>query len=92
MERLRAAGINTDLVRIQQGVHNKGFVVDHRKTVVIKPELVRCGRIGQTRDAGLIIDNATIAQYFEKIFVHDWDNVAVGRSSRSAKCWWRWRQ
>ncbi|MGA8755843.1 MAG: phospholipase D-like domain-containing protein, partial [Stellaceae bacterium] len=77
MERLRAAGINTDLVRIQQGVHNKGFVVDHRKTVVSSQNWSGAGVL-ENRDAGLIIDNATIAQYFEKIFVHDWDNVAVG--------------
>jgi hypothetical protein len=31
---------------------------------------------------GLIFDNATIAQYFEKIFLSDWDNVAVGHRAR----------
>ncbi len=77
MERLRGAGIDTDLVRIQQGVHNKGFVVDHRKVVVSSQNWSGAGVL-ENRDAGLIIDNATIAQYFEKIFVHDWDNVAIG--------------
>jgi phosphatidylserine/phosphatidylglycerophosphate/cardiolipin synthase-like enzyme len=65
MERLRAAGINTDLVRIQQGVHNKGFVVDHRKTVVSSQNWSGAGVL-ENRDAGLIIDNATIAQYLRK--------------------------
>jgi hypothetical protein len=36
----------------------------------------------QNRDAWLIIDNATIALYFEKIFLSDWDNVAVGHRAR----------
>lgn len=77
MERLQAAGIDTQLVRIQQGVHNKGFVVDHQKVVVSSQNWSGQGVL-QNRDAGLIIDNATIAQYFEKIFLEDWDNVAGG--------------
>lgn len=77
MERLQAAGIDTGLVRIQHGVHNKGFVVDHRKVVVSSQNWSGEGVL-ENRDAGLIIDNATVAQYFEKIFLHDWDNVAIG--------------
>lgn len=81
MERLQAAGIDTSLVRIQQGVHNKGFVIDHQKVVVSSQNWSGQGVL-QNRDAGLIIDNATIAQYFEKIFLSDWDNVAVGSRAR----------
>lgn len=81
MERLQAAGIDTGLVRIQQGVHNKGFVVDHRRVVVSSQNWSGAGVL-QNRDAGLIVDNATIARYFEGIFLHDWDNVAVGHSGR----------
>ncbi len=77
MERLQAAGIDTGLVRIQQGVHNKGFVVDHQKVVVSSQNWSGQGVL-ENRDAGLIIDNATIARYFEQIFLQDWDNVAVG--------------
>jgi PLD-like domain len=77
MERLQAAGIDTQLVRIEQGVHNKGFVVDHRKVVVSSQNWSGQGVLAN-RDAGLIIDNSTIAQYFEKIFLSDWDNVATG--------------
>ena len=77
MERLQAAGIDTRLVRIQQGVHNKGFVVDHQRVVISSQNWSGAGVL-QNRDAGIIIDNPTIARYFEEIFVHDWDNVAVG--------------
>jgi hypothetical protein len=31
----------------------------------------------RNRDAGVIIDNATVARYFEQVFLHDWDNGAV---------------
>ncbi len=82
MERLHAAGIDTSLVRIQQGVHNKGFVVDHQKVVVSSQNWSGQGVL-ENRDAGLIINSATIAQYFEKIFLSDWDNVAVGHGART---------
>jgi len=81
LERLQAAGIDTGLVRIQNGVHNKGFVVDHQRVVVSSQNWSGPGVL-QNRDAGLIIDNTTIARYFEGIFLHDWDNVAVGHGRR----------
>jgi hypothetical protein len=76
MERLRMAGMDTGLVRIQNGVHNKGFVVDHERVVISSQNWSGAGVL-QNRDAGLIIDNAAVAQYFEQIFLHDWNNVAV---------------
>jgi hypothetical protein len=83
MERLQMAGIDTGLVRIQNGVHNKGFVVDHQGVVISSQNWSGDGVL-QNRDAGVIIDNATVAKYFEQIFLHDWDNVAVARSGRMA--------
>jgi len=81
MERLQGAGVDTSLVRIQNGVHNKGFVVDHQRVVISSQNWSGEGVL-QNRDAGLIIDNATVAGYFETIFLHDWDNLAVGRGNR----------
>ena len=49
MERLRAAGIDTQLVRIQHGVHNKGFVVDHQKVVVSSQNWSGQGVLGKSR-------------------------------------------
>src|ERR1700675_3082795 len=59
MERLQGAGIDTGLVPIQNGVHNKGFVVDHQKVVISSQNWSGEGVLAN-RDAGLIIDNATI--------------------------------
>jgi hypothetical protein len=81
MERLQMAGIDTGLVRIQNGVHNKGFAIDHQRVVVSSQNWSGDGVL-LNRDAGVIIDNATVAQYFEQIFLHDWDNVAVARPGR----------
>ena len=71
LEALQAAGIHLDNVKVQNNVHNKGFVFDHKKVVVSSMNWSGEG-ILSNRDAGLIIDNAKAAAYFEKIFRDDW--------------------
>ena len=73
LEALQAANINLDNVKIQNRVHNKGFVFDHKKVVVSSMNWSGQGVL-ENRDAGVLIDNATAAQYFEKIFLDDWNN------------------
>ncbi len=76
-EKMKAAGVDlTANIRLQHHVHNKGFVADSQKVVVSSQNFSPAG-IEQNRDAGVIIDNAAIAQYFEKIFLADWTNQAV---------------
>ena len=36
----------------------------------------RIAGVLRNRDATLVIHHAGAAQYFEKIFLHDWDNLA----------------
>lgn len=78
LERLRGAGVDTSVVRIQNGVHNKGFVVDHKVMAVGSQNWSGDGTL-RNRDATLIVENEKVAQYFEKIFLHDWNNLAVGQ-------------
>ena len=75
LEALQAAGVNLDNVKIQNNVHNKGFVFDH-KTVVVSSMNWSGEGVLSNRDAGVIIDNATAAVYYEKIFLDDWNNHA----------------
>jgi phosphatidylserine/phosphatidylglycerophosphate/cardiolipin synthase-like enzyme len=75
LEALQAAGINLDNVKIQNNVHNKGFVFDHKKVVVSSMNWSGEGVLSN-RDAGVIVDNATAAEYYEKIFLDDWNNHA----------------
>jgi phosphatidylserine/phosphatidylglycerophosphate/cardiolipin synthase-like enzyme len=63
----------TSVMRLQPNVHNKGFVIDSRKVVVSSQNWSQEG-VRQNRDAGLIIESAPIAQYFDKIFAADWDS------------------
>jgi subtilisin family serine protease len=83
MELLRSVGIDTDRVHIQNGVHNKGFVVDHH-TVVVSSQNWSGDGVLRNRDAGLIIQNAQVAQYFEQVFEQDWDHVAVSKGLQAA--------
>jgi phosphatidylserine/phosphatidylglycerophosphate/cardiolipin synthase-like enzyme len=75
LERLQAAGVDAKVVKIQNGVHNKGFVIDGTK-VALGSENWSGDGVLRNRDASVIIDNATAAAYYETIFLHDWDNVA----------------
>ena len=80
LEALQSAGINLDNVKIQNNVHNKGFVFDHKKVVVSSMNWSGEGVLAN-RDAGVIIDNATAAQYYETIFLDDWNNHAEKKAT-----------
>jgi hypothetical protein len=76
VEKLSAAGLDTSVLRIQPNVHNKGIVVDSETVMVSSQNWSADGTL-RNRDAGLIIWNADAATYFEKIFLHDWENLAA---------------
>ena len=75
LERLQSAGVDLKVVKIQNGVHNKGFVVDS-KIVALGSQNWSAEGVLRNRDASVIIDHQKAAQYYESIFVHDWDNIA----------------
>lgn len=75
MERLQAAGIDTADVKIQNGVHNKGFIIDGETVVISSQNWSGDGTL-RNRDAGLIISSRDVAQYFAQIFEEDWAMAA----------------
>lgn len=76
LERLQEAGLDMSVVKIQGGVHNKGFVVDSGVVAVGSHNWSADGTL-RNRDATLIIHHAGTARYFEKIFLHDWARMAT---------------
>jgi hypothetical protein len=60
------------VLRIQNRVHNKGIVVDS-KVVMVSSQNWSADGVLRNRDAGVIIENADIAAYFEAIFLDDWN-------------------
>ena len=83
LERLQHAGFDVTKMRIQTGVHNKGFVVDSNVVAVGSQNWSAAG-VSENRDATLIIHDARAAKYFEQVFVHDWESLARPAHSAAA--------
>jgi len=76
IEKMKSAGVDlTAHIRLQPNVHNKGFVVDSR-TVIVSSQNFSPAGVQQNRDAGVIMESAEIAAYFEAIFLSDWNTRA----------------
>jgi phosphatidylserine/phosphatidylglycerophosphate/cardiolipin synthase-like enzyme len=81
LEQLITMGLDVaTAVRIQNNVHNKGIVVDGATVLVSSQNWSGAGTT-TNRDAGVILQNADVAQYFEAIFQHDWDTLAVAQAA-----------
>ena len=79
LERLQSAGVNLANVKIQNGVHNKGFIFDS-DAVAIGSENWSADGVLRNRDASVVLENSEAVTYFEKIFLHDW-NVHANQST-----------
>jgi phosphatidylserine/phosphatidylglycerophosphate/cardiolipin synthase-like enzyme len=81
LEQLQTMGLNVvENVQIQNNVHNKGIVVDGSVVLISSENWSTDGTL-YNRDAGVIIYNQAAAQYFQQIFLHDWQHLAVHRTS-----------
>jgi len=68
---MKSPGVDlTDNIWLQYNVYNKGFIIDSKIAVVSSQNFSPAG-VEENRDAGLIIDNEDVAQYFEKVFLSD---------------------
>ena len=75
-EKMKSSGVDlTSVIWLQQDVHNKGYVIDSKIVVVSSQNWSPAG-IRDNRDAGVIIENPDIAQYFEQVFLSDLKNKA----------------
>ena len=75
LESLQAAGFNMNRIRTQSGCHTKGIIVDSETILVGSHNITNQG-VQVNRDASLLIKHAGIAQYYEKVFLHDWERLA----------------
>jgi phosphatidylserine/phosphatidylglycerophosphate/cardiolipin synthase-like enzyme len=83
-EKMKDSGVDlTANISLQPNVHNKGFVIDSSIVVVSSQNFSPDG-IQLNRDAGVIIENAPVAQYFENVFLADWNNKAKPFVAKSA--------
>jgi phosphatidylserine/phosphatidylglycerophosphate/cardiolipin synthase-like enzyme len=81
LEQLQAAGLDVvNVVKIQNNVHNKGIVVDGFTVLVSSQNWSTAGTL-ENRDAGVIIECPEVAAYFEQIFLHDWNHLALQKAA-----------
>lgn len=79
LEHLKDFGIDTDFVRVQRKCHTKGIIVDSAEVMLGSHNLTNEGSLFN-RDASLRVRDADVAQYFEKIFLFDWEVLAAQES------------
>lgn len=71
---LQAHDFNMSRVRLQNGNHNKGILIDG--TTVLGSHNWTGDGTTFNRDASLIFNDPDIASYYERIFLYDWDNLS----------------
>lgn len=75
-EKLRDLGLDPKRIKVQFGCHTKGIVIDGQRVVLGSHNLTNMGAT-TNRDASLLFDDVPLAEYFGRLFEHDWENVAV---------------
>jgi hypothetical protein len=81
LEQLQAAGLDVATsARIQNNVHNKGIIVDGASVLISSQNWSSAGTL-HNRDAGVIIENVKVAEYYEQLFQHDWTTLATQKAS-----------
>jgi hypothetical protein len=76
LEALQEFGFDMADVKVQKNCHTKGVVVDRRKVLLGSQNWSEQG-VSLNRDASLLFNDAKLAEYFAKIFEHDWANLAT---------------
>jgi len=74
-DRLVKFGFMPECIRVQQGCHTKGLIVDSKVVLVGSHNWTNQG-VTSNRDASLIFHHPEIACYYERIFLFDWERLA----------------
>jgi hypothetical protein len=77
LEALQANGIDViRRVKLQSACHNKGIIVDGEMVLLGGHDWSGDGTC-RHRSASLIFDHSGIAQYYQRVFDYDWENLAT---------------
>ncbi len=81
MNDLQAYEFNMSKIRFMNNTHTKGIIVDG-KTMLIGSHNWSGSGVQFNRDASLVIYDTGVAQYYQDIFLHDWERrTARGRQT-----------
>jgi V8-like Glu-specific endopeptidase len=84
LERLKDLGFNVspDYLRLQSRCHTKGIIVDAKEVLIGSQNLTNGGAL-MNRDASLLVRSPKVAQFYEKIFLYDWDNLTTNQADET---------
>jgi phosphatidylserine/phosphatidylglycerophosphate/cardiolipin synthase-like enzyme len=77
-DRLEARLVDYDRLGLSK-MHNKGMIVDGKKTLVSSINWNR-NSVTQNREVGVIIESEEVADYFTQIFLWDWNEPPVANA------------
>jgi phosphatidylserine/phosphatidylglycerophosphate/cardiolipin synthase-like enzyme len=80
LERIKDFGFDMRNVRLHPHCHTKGIVVDGKRVLVGSYNWTNHGPIFN-RDASLLIANRRVAEYFEALFLFDWESMSKQQTS-----------
>ncbi len=75
LEALKDYGFDMRDIKVQKNCHTKGVIVDRKRVMLGSQNWSEQG-VSLNRDASLLFEDAELAEYFAKIFEHDWANLA----------------
>ncbi|BBO30447.1 phospholipase D-like domain-containing protein [Lacipirellula parvula] len=77
IERLKDFGFDTSpgALRLQPKCHTKGIIVDAQEVILGSHNLTNQGALFN-RDASLHVRSSRVAEYFQKVFLFDWEQLA----------------
>lgn len=76
LEKIKTFGLDTNFIRVQRGCHTKGIIIDSQEVLLGSHNLTNDGSVFN-RDASLLVRDAEVAAYFEKVFLFDWENLST---------------
>jgi phosphatidylserine/phosphatidylglycerophosphate/cardiolipin synthase-like enzyme len=83
LEALVDRGLSLGSVRFQANSHTKGLIID-RKEVLLGSQNWSQSGVTLNRDASLLFEDVPMAEYFAKIFDHDWRVLATPKIGSEA--------
>lgn len=72
LEDLKAYGFKMKNIRVMVNTHTKGIIADTQRILIGSHNWSNAG-VQFNRDASLLIHDGGIAQYYEDVFLHDWE-------------------
>lgn len=87
LEALVDMGFDPEQLQVQSNLHTKGIIVDGTK-VMIGSQNISASGVSVNRDASLLFHHEGIAQYFRKIFEHDWKNLGFRNIGNNFQAAW----